>query len=178
MVADKCNTKWHLWNTFFFTKHFYVTVCIITKEKRSWKQIYANPSAHYFYSLDRELLPIWHLYFYLRVCSFMESGTEVICEILLFLGLKSYTKTCLTWLVVVIVCFSRTSDWPNTSEVQRCQALNLQTPNETWVFMFGWEADLLGMGLFCVTSVVAYFYFQKLYYVYIFQGCRCSHASE
>lgn len=132
--------------------------------------MYANPSAHHFYNLDRELLPIWHWYFYLCV-SFMKSGMEVICEILLFLGLKSYTKTHLTWRVVVIVCFSRTSDWSNTSEVQRCQALNLQTPNETWVFMFGWEADLLGMGLFCVTSVVACFYFQKLYYVYIFQGC-------
>lgn len=100
------------------------------------------------------------------------------CEILLFLGLKSYTKTHLTWRVVVIVCFARTSDWSNTSEVQRCQALNLQTPNETWVFMFGWEVDLLGMRLFCVTSVVACFYFQKLRYVYIFQGCRRSHASE
>lgn len=153
-------------------------MCIITKKKRSPVQIYGNPSAHHFYTFDRELLPIWHSYFYLNVCSFIESGTEVICEILLFLGLKSYAKTRLIWLVVVIVCFSRTSDWSNTSEVQRCQALNFQTPNETWVFMFGGEADLLGMGLFCVTSEVACFYFQKWRYVYIFQGCRCGHVSE
>lgn len=177
---------WEVQYKMTFVKHFFLhlqnnckyTVCIIKKKKkRSWKQMYDNPS-HHFYILDRELLPLWHLYFYLCVCSFMESGTEVTCEILLFLGLKSYTKTRLAWLVVVIVCFSRTFDWSNTSVVQRCQALNLQTPNEIWVLMFGWEADLLGMRLFCVTSVVACFYFQKLCYVYIFQGCRHSHASE